>query len=546
MSSPNEEEIFESILVKRGLTDKKEREKFLNPDYNQLHDPFSLPDMSAAVKRLIKAKKNKETVCIYGDYDVDGLTATTLLIDAFEDFGINSQSYIPNRFTEGYGMSFEGVKAIAKTGAKLIVTVDCGSKSLDEIKLANKLGLDVVVTDHHTLGDELPDALAVVNPKRVDSKYPFSDLAGVGVAFKLVQALQTKLEGLEKGQEKWLLDLVAMGTTCDVVSLTDENRTIVHWGIEVAKKGRRPAFISLSKVSSSELGDIDTTTFGYRFGPRLNAAGRLETAQTGLDLLVSDDPQDADALAHELDIQNTERRAIQARIYHEAEAMAEKSDDKVLVLASKEWSHGVVGIVASKIVEEFKKPTFIIQILGDEAKGSARSIGEFNLAEALTATSAHTLKAGGHAMAAGVTLRAADVDKFRESINEHYSSLELKEQSDLNGVNEDVELSSLEGLNERLVKLLSQLEPYGAGNNKPVFKARLNVLDYRLVGGDKKHVKLTLGDDNGANVDAIGFNMAKGLPESSKVIDALFNIELNTFRNETKVQLNLLQASPVE
>ncbi len=546
MSASKEEIVFEQILLARGLGDKQAREDFLNPDYSMLHKPALLPDMSTALQRLVKSKEAGELVYIYGDYDVDGLTATALLLDAFAKFGIKASSYVPNRFTEGYGMSMDGVEAIAKTDAKLIVTVDCGSKSLEEVKLANSLGLDVIVTDHHTVGDKLPDALAVVNPKRSDSKYPFNDLAGVGIAFKLVCALQRQLEGIPEGQEKWLLDLVAFGTTCDIVSLTDENRAIVYWGIEVAKKGKRPAFSALSKVSETNLNDIDTMTFGFRFGPRLNAVGRLETAQAGLDLLASADQSTADKLALELDELNSKRRTIQAKIQDEATQMAAKSDDDVLVLADKEWSHGVVGIVASKIVEKFHKPTFIIQIIGDEAKGSARSFGDFNLAQALSSVSKHTIKGGGHAMAAGLTLKADKIDEFRSAINKYYRDQKLGDQSHHALITEDIVLDDFSGLSEKLIKMLTGLEPYGAGNKKPIFKAPTRVVDYRLVGSDKKHVKLVLADKNDTELDAIGFNLADTLSGKTISVDAYFTLELNTFRNVTKVQLNLVQVSPAE
>lgn len=545
MTASKEEEIFELVLLARGLKSEKARTKFLNPDYAELHNPLLLPDMEKAVTRLIKAREKNETVYIYGDYDVDGLSATALLLDAFSQFGIKTLSYIPNRFIEGYGMSVDGIEAIAKTEAKLIVTVDCGSKSLDEVKLANELGLDVIITDHHTMGDKLPDALAVVNPKRSNSKYPFSDLAGVGVAFKLVRALQKKLDGIPEGREKWLLDLVSLGTTCDVVSLIDENRAITYWGIEVAKKSKRPAFKALSKVSATDLKEIDTTTFGFRFGPRLNAVGRLETAQAGLDLLASLDDSTANELALSLDELNSKRRVIQAKIHDGAVQMALGSNDDVLVLADKDWSHGVVGIVASKIVEQFHKPTFVIQIMGDEAKGSARSFGDFNLAQALNSVSEHTKKAGGHAMAAGVTLDADKINEFRRAINKYYRDQKLGDQSHYALITEDVALDSFSGLNEQLIEMLAKLEPYGAGNKKPVFKVAAQVIDYRPVGSDKKHLKLLLSDKNGVKIDAIGFNLADKLSGKAESIDAYFHLELNTFRDVTKVQLNLVQVAPV-
>ena len=281
--------LLEAVLSSRGLTGGK-RQSFLHPDYMLTkHDPFLLPDMDKAVKRLVAAQKKHERVVIYGDYDIDGLTATSVLLDAFASFGIKTRAFIPNRFVEGYGLSMKAIETLANEGAQLIVTVDCGSLSHKEIDRANALGVDVIVTDHHSVAETMPAAIATINPKRTDHAYPFIDLAGVGVAFKLVQALQTKLEGLPVGHEKWLLDLVALGTVCDVVELQDENRSNVYWGLDVMKKTRRPGIKLLMAVSRVEPDALNARSLGFALGPRLNAAGRLETAQIALDLLTSTD-----------------------------------------------------------------------------------------------------------------------------------------------------------------------------------------------------------------------------------------------------------------
>lgn len=541
MNSNPPKKILEKLLVSRGLVSKVEREKFLGPNYSELLDPMQLPDMKAAVSRIKQANQNNEKVCIYGDYDVDGLTATTLLLDAFQKFDIKTISYIPDRFTEGYGLSEAGVKHIADAGAKLIITVDCGSKSIVEIAKATELGVDVIVTDHHTLGDTLPKCVAVVNPKRTDSKYRFKELAGVGVAFKLVQALQTEIEGLDEGQEKWLLDLVALGTTCDVVSMTDENRILVKWGIEVSKKSKRLAFGALTSVSGSEKTEIDTETFGFRFGPRLNAAGRLESAQKSLDLLTSKNSEETMRLASELDLLNTERRSEQTKIFQEVATKAEVSDDDVLVLAGKEWSQGVVGIVAAKTVERFKKPTFVLQTLGQTTKGSARSFGDFHLACALEELSGVIISGGGHSMAAGVTLDTNKVGEFRRKINAYYRKLNLKNQRHLLDTKEDVVLENLSDVNSELVEELSMMEPFGLDNRKPIFKSRLTVVKARTVGADASHLKIVLSDSNGTQIDGIGFGLAKEFDFASVEVDVKYRIGLNTFNNRTSIQLELVE-----
>ncbi|MCA9334791.1 DHH family phosphoesterase, partial [Candidatus Saccharibacteria bacterium] len=433
--------LFDTILASRGLLGN-DRDAFLHPDYDKKHDPYLLPDMNAAVDRLVDAKNKSQSIVIYGDYDIDGLTATTLLLDAFKSFGIAKVDvYIPNRFVEGYGLTVDAVEKIAKKGADLVVTVDCGSLSEKEIVRANQLGMDVIVTDHHNVAAVQPPAVAVINPKRLlmeypdeydsyilksnskyrDTLYPFLDLAGVGVAFKLVQAMQQKLPNLGEGQEKWLLDLVALGTVCDVVNLTDENRANVYWGLEVLRKTRRPGIRALMKVCGVTPENITARSLGFALGPRMNAAGRLETAQHSLDLLTSAKKTDADFFAHKLDVMNTTRREDQDRIFSEADKQAQYFlSDNVLVLCGQNWSHGIIGIVAAKLVEKYKKPTFVLEEMGTEAKGSARSFGDFSAADAIRACDDIITKGGGHKFAAGVTMPTERIIDFRKRVNDYY------------------------------------------------------------------------------------------------------------------------------
>ena len=344
--------LFERLIEARGLTGEVGA-VFLSPNYDAKHDPFLLPDMAAAVDRLVLARERQDRVTIYGDYDIDGLTATTVLLDAFQSFGFRHvDAFIPNRFVEGYGLTIDAVERIAKTDTDLIVTVDCGSLSEKEIVRANELGMDVIVTDHHNVAPIQPPAVAVINPKRPDHSYPFIDLAGVGVAFKLVQALQTRLDGLEVGQEKWLLDLVALGTVCDVVTLVDENRANVYWGLKVLSRTRRPGLRALMAVAGVDQATVNARSLGFGLGPRMNAAGRLETAQYALDMLRADDGLTALEKAEQLDLLNTTRRAEQDKIFKAAIVQAEQLvDDPVIVVSHADWNHGIIGIVAAKLLE---------------------------------------------------------------------------------------------------------------------------------------------------------------------------------------------------
>lgn len=542
---PQMSSLFEQILLARGL-DKQTRDSFLNPDYGLRHDPFLLPDMSRAVERLVAARRDREKITIYGDYDIDGLSATALLLEAFERFGFaNVSVFIPNRFIEGYGLTVDAVERIAADGTQLIVTVDCGSLSHDEIAHAGKLGVDVIVTDHHNVAAEQPLAVAVVNPKRllqdypdqyegfvlknrgetcsskepelsglkraslskqVSSLYPFLDLAGVGVAFKLVQALQTRLDGLPDGQEKWLLDLVALGTVCDVVTLLDENRTNVYWGLKVLAQTRWPGLKALMAVAGVEPSKIDARCLGFALGPRMNAAGRLETAKYALDMLTAKDSMAALEKARKLDEFNKARRAEQDKIYKEAIEQSEKYQaDPVLVVSAPGWNHGVVGIVAAKLLEKYKKPTYVLGEMGEEAKGSARSYGDFSAADAIRFADDIITKGGGHKLAAGVTLPTGNIKAFRQRVNDYYRSLKLSDQAALLLPMADA-TAQFGDVTEELVEQLARLEPFGNGNPQPILKTEnALVINQRRMGNESQHVKLDLQDSSGQIMQVLAF-----------------------------------------
>jgi len=555
-------DLFNRILKARGIT-SEQKAVFLSPNYDAKHDPFLLPDMQAAVERLVVARDRQERITIYGDYDIDGLTATTVLLDAFASFGFEHvKAFIPNRFTEGYGMTVDAVERIAKDGADVIVTVDCGSLSHKEITRAKELGIDVIVTDHHNVAPEQPPAVAVINPKRLlqdfpdeydhyllkansskqGSIYPFLDLPGVGVAFKLVQALQTKLTGLEIGQEKWLLDLVALGTVCDVVTLVDENRTHVFWGLKVLAKTRRPGLKALMAVAGARPETVNARSLGFGLGPRMNAAGRLETAQYALDMLTAVDPMEALKWARHLDDMNQARRKDQDEILKEALVQAEQlQDDPVLVVAAEGWNHGIVGIVAAKLLERYQKPTYVLAIEGDTAKGSARSYGDFSAADAIRSADDIITKGGGHKLAAGVTLPSAQVEAFRKRVNDFYRAQKLVDQALLLLPRADTD-ATLEEINEALIHEIATLEPFGSGNPQPILRTeRLTVYRVRRMGDSGQHVKLTLRTDTAVSMDMLAFNAPEHFfVEHGARVTVWYSPELNEWQGRRSVEAKLL------
>jgi len=558
--------LFDRILSARGLSGER-KAIFLSPNYELKHDPFLLPDMQKAVDRLVIAREKQEKIAIYGDYDIDGLTATTVLIDSFGKFGFTDVSaFIPNRFVEGYGLTISAVEKIIEAGAQLIVTVDCGSLSHAEIARAKEMGVDIIVTDHHNVAEVQPDAVAVVNPKRLladfpdeyenyllkpestKELYPFLDLAGVGVAFKLVQALQTKLPGLENGQEKWLLDLVALGTVCDIVTLIDENRTNVFYGLKVLAQTRRPGLKALMAVSAIRPDAVNARSLGFGLGPRMNASGRLETAQYALDLLTATEGMKALELANQLDAMNKNRRLEQDEIFKEALVQAEEFiNDPVLVVSAEGWNHGIVGIVAAKLLERYKKPTYVLSIHGDDAKGSARSYGDFSAADAIRASDDIITKGGGHKLAAGVTLPAKNIDAFRKRVNEFYKELKLRDQPALLLPKADTD-AELEDLNEALLEQLATLEPYGSGNPQPVVRlSDVLVTNVRRMGDSSQHVKLTFKNANGRSIDALAFSAPQHFfVEPGTRVHAWTTVELNEWNGNRSVEGKLLHLEIIE
>ena len=534
-------EIIERILENRGIL-KENREAFLNPDYNNQHDPFLLTDMEKAVERLLQAHKNQEKITVYGDYDVDGVSASTIILDAFEKFGFKNVDYfLPDRFKDGYGMNKRGVKLLAERGTNLILTVDCGSLNHAEIDFAKGFGIDTIVTDHHNIAEVQPNAVAVVNPRRKENKYPQAEkFAGVGVAFKLIQALQTRLDGLPLGQEKWLLDMVALGTVCDIMQQTVENRQNTFWGLKVMEKTRRNGLKSM--LAYAVIDKPNSSTLGFVLGPRINSAGRLETAEKALELMLEKDSFRALEKAKYLDELNKKRRKLQSDALEIAIQKAKDfENDKVLVIADKNFNDGIIGIVASGLMEKFKKPVFVISIDGEIAKGSARSFGEFSASQAVDKAREIIIKGGGHDAAAGVTLPTSKIDDFRRIVNEFYDSLNLEDQLKYLLPKVDIQLEDFSPISLDLFEKITKLEPFGNGNEEPTFEIKnARVVARQEMGDKKQHLKLTLTDGEN-EIKMLKFNAPEEFfAEIGEEIDVVFSLGLNEWQGQKNIEGQIL------
>lgn len=462
--------------------------------------------MNKAVQRIKKAIKNREKILIYGDYDVDGVTASTLMADTLSLAGVEEKNFeimLPDRFADGYGMSPRLIKRAKDHKITLVITVDCGSRNHEIIDELNTLGIDTIVTDHHETADEMPQAVAVINPHRKDSPTEsLQNLAGVGVAFKLAEALvQEKL--IKEGQEKWLLDLVVLGTICDSMLLTGENRRLGFYGIKVLEKTRRPGLRELMRTAGIK--SLNSESIGFQIGPRLNAAGRLDTADTSLNLLRAKDPVEAAPLVTKLENLNKKRRVEQNSIVKEIEKAGPKDDP--VIIESGHWHEGILGIVAGRLVEEYKKPTFVLTELENGTyKGSGRSFGDFILSDALDFVRDSIISGGGHAAAAGVRIDGKNLYKFREQINEYYRSLHLKNQESYLKKHADLDLNDFSELNLDFLNELKQLEPFGPGNEEPIFRLKnVELINVTRMGADRNHLRLDLRDKQGKDMKLVAF-----------------------------------------
>lgn len=538
------------LLRSRGIKSRQEMESFFGLDYEKdLVDPVHITGMEKAIDRIVEAREAGEKIAIFGDYDADGVTATAIIFETLEQLGFKEIIYyIPDRQTEGYGMNEEAIKHIKKKGAKLIITVDCGITNCDEVKKAKELGIDVIITDHHHVPQSIPEAVSIINPKIKDSGFGKNDLSGVGVAFKLAQALYKKMDPDRIDQLKWALDLVAIGTIADCVELLHENRILVKYGLVVLSKTRKVGLQELFQVgrmSISEDDVPDTYKVAYQIAPRINAAGRMDHASASYNLLVEKDRTKARSLALELESKNQERQKITAEIVREVQVLARNSfRDKNFILAENEhWQVGILGLIAGKIADEFGKPTAIFQCQGKMCIGSFRSIEEIDIIEVLSECSDLLSKFGGHSQAAGVTIPKENLEKLYERmaliIDKKMSGEKIVPSIDI-----DLEISS-ENIDWEFMTEIKKMEPFGNGNPEPVFLMKnMNIIDLKVCGNGTKHLKMSLRSSSGSPkiFDSIGFGMGEKLSDlkAGGSIDIVFNLCEDEWNGNKKMQLKII------
>lgn len=537
------------LLVQRGYGEAEAARGFLRPGPAHIHAPAQLAGIGDAVARLRRAIQARETILVHGDYDVDGICATALYVRALRMMGAVALPFVPHRVQDGYDLSDAGIRAATQCGATLILTGDCGIVAHDAVLRARAAGVDVIVTDHHTPGDTLPDAVAVINPNRHDCGYPYKGLAGVGVAWKVCCALAEET-GFPQDRLVGFLDLVAIATIADVAPLSGENRALVRWGLKVLRETPNPGLRALLRVTGlAEKGEVTASQVGYQLAPRLNAVGRMGEAQQGVRLLLTDDPSEADRIAQALESDNRWRQSVEGETLRDALLEVERDYDPDehygLVLAREGWHPGVIGIVASRLVERLHRPVVMIAIDADgEGKGSARSISRFHLYEAMRDCAEHLVRFGGHRVAAGCSIRRERVDGFREAFQAR-ARASLSEDDLVPEVRIDLELE-LRHADHDLVRMLRHAGPFGAGNATPVFAARgVGIVgNPRVVGTG--HLKLTLGA-YGTTLDAIGFGMGARKEEpgfGAGPMDVAFKLEENVYNGRTTVQARLVDLRP--
>jgi single-stranded-DNA-specific exonuclease len=537
-SLPSYNRIEQQILFNRGYLTEDSVNEFLDPGAFIETDPYLIKEMEDAVSRINRALEENQEIIIYGDYDADGVTSTALLAEALREVGACVNVYFPDRFAEGYGLNHRAVERIAASNAKLLITVDCGVRAVEEVAHATKLGLDVIITDHHIQGDALPEAFALLNPHRVDTNYPYEGLAGVGVAYKLAQAIFRE-RGLPSSKEKVLLDFVAIGTVADMVPLTGENRTLVKMGLYVLNSSPRIGIKALINVSGYREGGIDSTSIGFGLGPRLNAAGRVQSALTAYELLVAKNPQTASDIAKELEQLNNKRKQLTLDVVERAIETFKLSDiETILLVVDPDFHEGVVGLAASRICDEFYRPAIVGKVGESHTRASARSIPGFHITEALEKCSDLLDRFGGHEAAAGFSVRN---ENFQE-LQKRLVAIAKQELGDEElvatlAIDSKVEFNEL---GEGIMKFIDLLQPCGQGNNWPIFcTEQVQVRDSRLVGADKSHLKMTLRKSS-ISFDAIAFRMGDIVERLPEFIDIAYRLERNSYLGYESLQLNIV------
>lgn len=532
-------EVLEALFRTRGIG-SEQRDSFLNPDYGRLHDPLLLPDMDIARSRVIEAVKKGEHIVVFSDYDADGIPGAVVMSDFFKRIGYANHSfYIPHRHDEGYGMNIDAVKECAERGAKLIITLDCGVSDVEEIALANSLGIDVVVTDHHEPHAELPPAFAIVNPKLKGSKYPFDGLCGSGVAYKLVQAVLAKEDfGVKPGLEKWSLDMVGIATLSDMVPLVDENRIFARFGLEVLKKSPRPGIAALCRNLGLDRKNLTEDDIAFSITPRINAASRMGVPQDAFKLLSTDSVVEADTLAAHLEKINSERKGTVAAMVKEAKAHLKGRETlgDVIVIGNPEWKPSLLGLVCNSLVEEYERPVFAWGRDGDGTlKGSCRSFKGYDLHALMTAAKDCFLEFGGHKGAGGFSVSLESLASLEECLSKALASLSSSEEADSEGL-----VISLSDIGESLWQTVSLFAPFGTGNEKPVFKiANAPIKSIKQFGKEKNHLEVSL--DKGIKAISFfstpeSFNIAHTTP--SCTLHA--HLEKSYFRNRPELRLRIV------
>lgn len=533
----NLNKVIGKIIVNRHVVNDEDVRIFITPTRDDFHNPFLFKGMDIAVDRIIKAINNKEKILIYGDYDVDGITSTAVLKKYLMDRGISVDTYIPNRLHEGYGLNKKAIDTIKERNIDLIITVDCGISAIEEVDYAVRLGMDIIVTDHHEVGEKLPNALAVIDAKRKDNTYPFRALAGVGVVFKLIQALSIKLEIKPEEYLKYL-DLVCVGTISDIVPLEGENRTIAKLGLMLIKVTRNLGLREL--IKSSGYKEIDSNTISFGVAPRINACGRMGHEEEALKLFLAEDLESATKITKELNEYNTLRQSTEKAIYEEAVQQIEKNHldaNNSIVLGGKGWHHGVIGIVSSKVTDKYYKPSILLSFEDNIAKGSGRSVPGFDLYEGLAKCEDLLEKYGGHSMAVGLTLKKENLENFKERFEQIAKEKNIKELVPIIYIDDELKLKDI---NMDLVKSISILEPFGEANKVPLFLIRNLKIDSIRALSEGRHLKLTLRDENFV-INAIGFELGY-LAEEYRIgdrIDVVGTLEINSFNGFSSIQINM-------
>jgi single-stranded-DNA-specific exonuclease len=533
--------IQQALLISRDISTTRDAEIFLDSDHPIFHDPFLMKDMEQAVGTILGKIQEGKKICIYADYDADGITGASLLTSFFQDNGIEIDVYFPDRFREGYGLNLAAIQRLSDQGVSLLITVDCGIRGVVEIQKARELGMDVIVTDHHLPGGELPPASSTINPNQPDDTYPFKDLAGVGIAYKLVQALSSAMKG-SVGTVSYQ-DLAAIGTVADMVPLVGENRHLVQQGLLRLNEASRTGLEALINVSGIQPGHITASTIGFSLGPRINASGRLSSAMHAFELLVEDDHEKAQALAEKLDRLNRERQRYTNDVILKVKEQNPSPTEKVILSFDPEYHQGVVGLAASRVADQYFRPAIIGTVGENETRASARSIPGFHITEALEEISELLLRFGGHESAAGFTLENQNREKFIDQILD-VAEKHIDEEKLTPSIKIDACIG-FDSITPELMTFLDELEPFGSKNHQPVFCASdVKLLANRSVGHDGSHLKMTL-ERGGKPYDGIAFRkgeLAQHLPDR---VDIAFHVERNNYMGYETLQLRVVDIREV-